>query len=101
MKNNKLKQVKEKIVEILPEIMELKFGCELEIRDWYDNEFITPYFKEKIWIQEKVNHIKGRVFETEWVWKLSDDQLIGNEQLEYAKKYPNCADNAKKITILG
>jgi hypothetical protein len=43
-------EVKEKIIEAVPEIMELKFGCKIETNKKYSKEFYLGKFSERSYI---------------------------------------------------
>lgn len=88
---NKTKETKliKAIQEQLPEIMGLKFGCKVKTEEWCNNQLVVLTILKKRWIQEKIKTNKNREFETEWVFEMSDGQLIGKEEMNYKKEYPN------------
>ena len=93
-KNEKLKQIREAVdlaleAQGLESTRALVAGCKIKTEEWCCNTLHILTLLEKVWIQGKRELNKNRKFEDEWVYKMSDGQLIGLKELEYKNKNPN------------
>lgn len=74
MKEEQLQKIREKCIEANPEIMELKFGCRVEINaDEYDTYFCTIIERDS-W-----SNVKLQIPERDDLWMATDliDKILG------------------------
>lgn len=76
---SKYNEVKEKIVQAVPEIMELKFGCKVKAKMWSKSESKKLIWREGIFISKEISPYPNILFKDGTDFCYHDLKILGRE----------------------
>ena len=66
-------------------------GTVVEMRDWYDNYTVVRTIIGRKFIKGEKTHLRDRKFKDEFVWEMSDKQLISMDDMTKTIGHPRCS----------